>query len=113
MVWIVNRRFAGHEIDRLEDIEMDVGDDRVVDDSVRRGRPAPAHSGETSSVVAGPCGLSRSTSPVGQPGPEGCFSQLEDRPDDVLGGDRRAVVVGDRGSAGRPARRGASTGAAR
>ena len=25
--------------------------------------------------VAGPSGLSSSTSPVGQPGPEGCFSQ--------------------------------------
>ncbi len=33
---------------------------------------------------------------MGQPGPGGILLPAQDRPDDVLGGDRRAVVMGDR-----------------
>ena len=52
---------------------MRIGRDEPGPARVRRS--PSAHSGETSSGRGGTSGLSSSTSPVGQPGPEGFFSQ--------------------------------------
>ena len=65
-----DRRFAGHGsiASRIKKSKDDV---RLIERGIADG---PAHSGETSSSWW-TRGLSRSTLPVGQPGPDGLFSQ--------------------------------------
>ena len=75
----LDHRFGGHGSDRLDEID-EVNCKRVnpsiwfADAGAVAGRRPVGHSGESCSSC-GTGGLSCSTLPVGQPGPEGFFSQ--------------------------------------